>query len=193
MDTTLVAVSYRKPDLLSDYIDKLNQHHPELETILIDVAPEKHGTYDVDTHISVAKANYSEAVNIGLRRATREYIIWGNEDILVKGPFVDKLLAPVVADKKTITGPGRSKQCGWPFIIGWLVGMHRDALDDIGYLDERYDGTFEDVDWSIRAVIAGYRLQRTPVPVVHMHLGRLNQFLFDGKRKLVDKWGYNDE
>ncbi|MHC4546684.1 MAG: glycosyltransferase family 2 protein, partial [Planctomycetota bacterium] len=109
--------------------------------------------------------------------------------------FIDPLVQPLTEDPRLLVGVGATKQCGWKFIVGWLVAMHRDALQDIGFLDEDFPGTFEDVDYSVRAQKAGYKLYkfgRGVIPVAHLSLGRLNRHLHTGKRLLLEKHGRPD-
>lgn len=184
----LIIVAYRKPELLRAYLQGLEEHE-NVDVILVDVAPEG-GPPDFDlTYIPLEKANYSQAVNAGLSQSHSEYIVWGNEDLQVDGPFVDQLLAPIKEDPKTLTSRWVKQQLGKPFVVGCLVAMHRDALSDIGYLDERFPGTWEDVDYSWRAVKAGYRLVKAHIPVQHMALGRLNTNMGACKRLFMEKWG----
>lgn len=184
--TSLIATHYRRPELLAAYLQALGRYHENLEIIVVDIAPEQPCK---EATVTLREANYSQAINAGLRLATREYVVWGNEDIEVHGPFIDRLLAPVAEDPHTIAGPNVGYQQGWRFAVGWLVGMHRCALDDIGYLDERFPGTFEDTDYGVRATQAGYRIVRTPLPVKHISLSRLNAHLFTGLHLFLDKHG----
>lgn len=199
-DTSLIVSSYHRYDLLKAYVETTLCHHPDLELVVVDVDPPRDEVYPLlhDGHklILLPRANYAQAINAGLRKATRQYLVWGNEDIRVTGPWVDDLVQLLVDDPRRLVGVGASKQCGWEFIVGWLVAMHRDALRDIGYLDETFPGTFEDVDYSVRAAKAGYRLAKTGrgvLPVTHVSLGRLNAHLHEGKRLLLEKHGRPDE
>ena len=192
MSASLIIVAYQKPVLLERYVSSIRRFEDlsRLELILVDVAP--NGLPDVrcDQYIGLGKASYAEAVNAGLRAASHDYLIWGNEDIKVSGPFVEQLLVPVVEEHRMIAGPNQRADLGWPFVVGWLVAMHRIALEEIGYLDEQFPGTFEDTDYGARCYKAGYRIERVEgLPVRHISLGRLNQHLMDCQEMFLNKHG----
>lgn len=190
----LITVAYQKPDLLQQYLDDLAEHeaYRDMRVIVVDVASKNRRAPNCafsQIYIPVHKANYSQAVNVGLRESAAEYIIWGNEDLRIHGPFVDAFLAPIKEDPKTLVGRVMGYQAGWRYMPAWLIGMHRNALEEIGYLDEDFPGTFEDVDYCVRATKAGYRLVKANVAVNHLALGRLNKYLHQGLGLLRKKHG----
>lgn len=188
---SLITVAYRKPDLLRNYVSGIRKYEDlsDIEMILVDVAPEQESEIVCDSYISLDHANYSQAVNAGLKAANGDYIIWGNEDLRLSGPFIDKLLKPVRENPRTIAGPRRRVDYGWPFIIGWLLGMHKVALEEIGYLDEQFPGTFEDTDYGARAFKVGYEIEQVELPVQHISLGRLNKYLIPCRDIFLEKHG----
>lgn len=120
------------------------------------------------------------ACNEGLRLAAGYHLILLNNDVVVTSQtWVTELLAPVYADPRAIAGPTLFDRNPWtqlpdssfvPYLEGWCLGFHRKALEDIGYLDEEFSpGSFEDVDFSERAVKAGYRLVWTPIGLAHLY------------------------
>ena len=189
-----IIVAYQKPDLLRQYLADLARHESgqDMRVILVDVAGKNNRkpacAFPMQYHW-LARANYSQAVNVALRDSAAEYIIWGNEDLRVNGCFIDEFLSHIRQDPKTLVGRVMGYQAGWRYMPAWLIGMHRQALTDIGYLDEQFPGTFEDVDYCIRATQAGYRLVRSNVPVRHLSLGRLNRHLSTGIGLLRKKHG----
>ncbi len=61
-----------------------------------------------------------------------------------------------------------------PLVTGYISGeamlVRREAVEQIGMFDARYFCYYEDVDWSIRAVRAGWKLEVAPTAVFE-HLG----------------------
>lgn len=58
--------------------------------------------------------------------------------------------------------------------VDWLIGgclvVRRDALEDVGPLDERFFLYFEDVDWCMRMKMAGWRVCYVPhATAIHFH------------------------
>lgn len=193
---SLISVCYKRHDLLDAYLSSIGKYEPreDMEIIVVDVDAEPNNRDKVnawcDTYLYTERAVcYSVAVNMGLNVAQGEYLVWGNEDIEVSGPFIDTLLGPIKENIKTITGRRLGRQDGHDYIAGWLVAMHRNALDDVGYLDNRFPGTFEDVEYCVRAQDNGYRLKQVVIPVRHIALGRLNDYLFTGLRTLREICG----
>jgi GT2 family glycosyltransferase len=192
---TLIAVSYKRPTILRRYLTLLDAHEPDLYTIVIDVAPVSLEPRErCDLYITMDKANYSQAVNEGLKSIPpeTEYIIWGNDDLEVNGPFVDDMLKPIIKNPKTLTGITWGTE--WyngvrvGFLEGALIAMHVNALQDIGMLDERFPGCSEDVDYSIRANRAGYDMEVVDVPIVHLNQGLLDRYAGVSKQLLASKY-----
>lgn len=56
------------------------------------------------------------------------------------------------------------------FIIGCCVLFKRSVLETIGLLNTRYYLNYEDVDWCVRAMRAGYRVRYVPQAVLWHHV-----------------------
>ncbi len=187
MKTDLIIVARKKPGLLRDYI----KHDDNTRIILVDVEasqPPPETCFDME-YIPLGLADYSQAVNTGLRATKSDYIIWGNDDVEVNGSFVEKLLGPIKENPMTITGLSKERQYGWRFMAGQLVGMHKNAIRDIGFLDEGFKGAFEDADYGARAYRHGYNLAQITVPVRHVCFGRFNHQLVKCKEFFLEKNG----
>lgn len=85
-------------------------------------------------------------------------------------------------------------------LIGFCMLIKKSVVDKIGFLDERFfPGNFEDDDYSLRIVEAGYDLLQCNDTFIH-HFGGTsfkgyNQqyagILLDNQRRFFDKWGIN--
>ncbi len=113
---------------------------------------------------------FPKANNEGICMATGDYIVLLNNDtVLLANNWINILLQPFLIDPKVgITGPtkftfdcaGITKEA----MAFWCVMIKKEVFDEIGLLDEIfYPFGSEDVDFSIRAVNAGYRLVQVPI------------------------------
>ena len=63
-----------------------------------------------------------------------------------------------------------------PFDSDWVAGaamlLRGEALEEIGYFDERFIFGFEDVDWCFRAGLAGWRVRYCPSATIEHHIQR---------------------
>jgi GT2 family glycosyltransferase len=114
---------------------------------------------------------YTEATNLGIKRASGEFIILMNNDTILmpqtKNNWIDMLVTPFEDKKVGITGPVKFDWvCGartYEAMAFWLVMIKRDVFDKIGILDEIYSpGMGEDGDFCIRTTMAGYTLVSVP-------------------------------
>lgn len=85
-------------------------------------------------------------------------------------------------------------------LIGFCMLIKREAIDKIGFLDERFTpGNFEDDDYSIRLRKNGYKLLLCRDTFIH-HYGSVSwrdnvegysQLMSDNEKKFMGKWGTN--
>lgn len=85
-------------------------------------------------------------------------------------------------------------------LVGFCLVVKRKVIDQIGLLDERFSpGNFEDDDFSLRILEAGYRLILCRDTFIH-HYGSttfkdnvraFNQLLLQNAKKFKDKWGFD--
>lgn len=83
-------------------------------------------------------------------------------------------------------------------LVGFCLAIRRDVLDAIGGLDERFwPGNFEDDDYSLRALLAGFELRIARDCYVH-HVGHvafsndgidLQAALATNQKRFREKWG----
>lgn len=190
MPASIVVVGYHHPAWLARYCRQLHAYEPELEIIIVDVDPILPlEVLELGLYQATGPLSYAQAVNLGLRQATGDLLLWSNDDIMLHGRFL-ALLEPIIRNQKSLVGPVIRQQYHRDYLEGFLVAMDRDALRDIGYLDEQFPGCFEDVDYSWRATAAGYRLVEHPLlPLSHIDYGRLDHQVGESHRLFRAKWG----
>lgn len=86
-------------------------------------------------------------------------------------------------------GRGLDKPTDVFVAVACSVIYRKSALDEIGCLDEDFFAGYEDVDWSFRAHLRGYRIVNVPasrvyhkVSVTHVH--NSNSFVYHGQRNV---------
>lgn len=87
-------------------------------------------------------------------------------------------------------------------LVGFCLAIHRDVINAIGGLDERFfPGNFEDDDYCLRAMMAGFEARIARSAFVH-HVGHvgfssdgvdLGTALADNQKRFRAKWGIPEE
>jgi len=112
---------------------------------------------------------YTRACNNGIKAAKGDYILLLNDDIVLlpqqKNLWIDLLLNPFKIDNNVgiTTVIKFTFDCAGIWRTGsayWCVLIKRDVFDKIGCLDETILST--DLDHSIKASVAGYRIVQVP-------------------------------
>ncbi len=85
-------------------------------------------------------------------------------------------------------------------LVGYCMLIRKDIVERIGMLDERFTpGNFEDDDYSVRILKAGFRLVLCKDTFIHHFgstsfkedTGKYQQLLLDNQIKFEEKWGFN--
>ena len=123
---------------------------------------------------------YIKPTNIGIKEAKGEFIVLLNNDVFFindpQNPWLPVLEAPFKDPKVGITGPHKNLMVYWSyaeetrkvffrneFMTFYCAMIKRDVINTIGLLDEDFGlGYQEDVDYSIRAAKAGYKIVQVP-------------------------------
>lgn len=125
----------------ADYVQLINSDTevtPDMISILVDVA-------ESDSRIGVVGCR-----NVLMEEPTR---LWGAYGRLTYGPFVS-----LAAGQRALDGPQWQQVVDADWVIGNGYMWRRAALEQVGLLDEQFFGYHEDVDWCLRARLAGYRV-----------------------------------
>lgn len=106
------------------------------------------------------------AINECFANSTGEYIVLLNQDVIILGSnWLNYLIEPFNDPKVGITGPslGNVDENNRNFVLFFCAAIRRNVLNDIGILDPIFNpGGFEDIDFSIRAENAGWKLVQVP-------------------------------
>ncbi|MCK5624961.1 glycosyltransferase [Candidatus Pacearchaeota archaeon] len=126
-------------------------------------------TPEKNYNIIIIKNNFigfAKAINEGLRR-TKEDIILLNDDTVVVEGWINDIIE--TSKEYDIVGQkGYMRPEHFPF---WGVYIKRKVIDKVGLLDERFiTGEWEDVDYCIRTIDAGFKLGETKyLRILHLH------------------------
>lgn len=109
---------------------------------------------------------YAGATNAGIEATTSDLIVLLNNDTILldqqKDQWLKMLEYPFLMDRTVgLSGPvvQKSPDAGHDFCVFFCVMVHRKVFDKIGLLNEEYGvGTGEDVEFSIEAMRAGFKM-----------------------------------
>ena len=192
----IIIVSCGKPELTAACFESIARHSDceSLRVIWVDNKPEEscppHNDLPTMCFPMPENIGYIKAVNLGIAISTAPYVILLNNDTRIQtqawmakmavmldpyrtpqvGAVCPRLVNPHTAEPPTseneivdyelLKGHGLSFAC---------CMVSREALRDVGYLDERFCPMYgEDDDWFQRAKIAGWQIARcNDVTVFH--------------------------
>lgn len=162
---------------------------------------------------------FSRAVNQGIDNSVGDYVYMLNNDTILYPHWLERMVAAF--DRETgAVGPvsnyvmgqqrvrvGRKsatpeqinniisqtrKVTEAEFLIGFALMASKEAIDKVGKLDERFFAGSEDLDYSLRLRLAGYKLKVAEgVFVYHIGSRTLRDFpnaIEEGNRKFFKKW-----
>ncbi len=87
-------------------------------------------------------------------------------------------------------------------LVGFCMLIRMSVIREIGHLDERFTpGNYEDNDYSLRIVQAGYRLLLCRDTFIHhygsvsfnQNVNKFDNLLILNKQKFIDKWAFNPD
>jgi len=193
MKVSIIIPNWNGEHLLKTCLPTLKAHTKiEYELIVVDNGSTDNSVkYLEKQNVKVIKngenLGFSKAINIGTRISRGEYILWLNNDIIIKA---DGWLKYMVDEFNKIPNCGAVGPSGGrihpttlqyiggyhPFykgeveyIEGWCLLTSKKVLDDVGFLDEDFFMFAEDSEWCFRAKKKGYKIIQIPnVPILHL-------------------------
>jgi GT2 family glycosyltransferase len=122
----------------------------------------------------------SAAWNTGARRSRTQWVVFLNNDVLVRGRWVERLTGPLRRGKAVVSGAARRRERGldagrlrtccasrW-FLEGWCLAMRVALWRTLGGFDEGFRVYFGDTDLQMRAQLFGALAAVEGLPLVHL-------------------------
>lgn len=163
---------------------------------------------------------FSGGNNYGLRYLPSDVktVIFTSNDVQGTGDWITPICDALDANPKQLVGKEwHVADTGWnrfkkpdgdyitiPYIQGWLVGLHRTALKDLGGMElwpsECFPSDYEDLWLSYKASLAGYKLSILPeLPVEHVGSGHTANEVPGGRlavtlrnrERFMQKWQFS--
>lgn len=162
-------------DLTKPFLKGLEEHNPGLDVVILDNGsrpPYPSGVRVDDT------VGYGSALNVGAEGAW-DWLLCANNDCLCTGNVTEAI---AYLNKETVYGNA------WKFDYEWMKDLELPAVVDSAYLliprrvwdrvgpfDEKMDAAFEEIDYGLRVIDAGFRLDVIELPITHLNLHTRNE------------------
>lgn len=200
---TLVVVCYNGRKWLEPCLRSTAKlRYPDYEVILVDNASRDSSVQYVEEYfpwIRVIKngtnLGYAGGCNIGAKNAKGEIIAFLNQDLKVDPDWLTYLTLPLQqekigaccgrflnydADAATITKwnfHGISKCQETRMIAGAAFATRKNVIEKIGLFDPKFFMYYEEVDWSWRLRLAGYKCIYVPDAIAYHWVGGSNTII----------------
>jgi len=167
-------------DLTRPFVSALVKHNPDLDVVLID----NHSSpcYPSDDNywtVRTERCGYGQALNIGAdfddgERPYWDWLLCCNNDCLCSAGGIAEIISKLQPD--TVYGnnwkvPFNDPASGLPEVADSAYFLiSRQIWQVIGGYDPEMDAAFEEIDYQIRAVRAGFHVSVAPLPITHLDL-----------------------
>lgn len=140
--------------------------------------------HPIVTYRNKENLGFGRTCNNGSKLAKGDILVFLSSDVIIKGNFVDPILATIAEDERVLIGgrlvywPGgwnefdiNGKKTVVPYAEGWLLASTSSVWKELEGFDKRYGRfDYEDVDLSMNAQVKGIRLKGLDLPFV-THMG----------------------
>ena len=195
-ELSVIVVSHNAKEVLVECLKRLGRHYSEAEILVVDSgSTDGSGGWVWQNHpgvkvLGLPNKGYPYAVNRGLEAATGSWIVEMNSDVYLEAGDLEALQQALEADPRAafagptlVTPEGRFQSFGpfyapnyWnlrePRPVSWISGAlmmaKREALEQIGPMDERLFFYNEDLEWCARARKKGRKVLLVPRKVLHL-------------------------
>lgn len=170
--TLIVGVDHWD-DLTKPFADSLQRFNPSLSMTIIDNASLTPYPDYTQRVMRIDRCGYGAALNLGAS-GNWNWLLCCNNDCLCSGSVME-----IVSTLRPDTIYGNA----WKFDYEWMTQLHLPAVVDSAYLlisrkvwdavgqfDPFMDAAFEEIDYGLRAIEAGYRLDVVELPITHLDL-----------------------
>lgn len=199
----LIVVDNRSTDGTDEYLWSVAAGHESVEAVPVKVITNS------------CNEGFARAVNLGLVMSDAPYVVLLNNDVEVPAGWLETLIEAMEAyphigalgalstAKTQATWEGRFRGAGVGVIEHYRLGqlsyscviLRREAIDQVGLLDEEFFLYGEDDDYNIRLIQAGWSVAiHRDITVKHEHGATSNAFEMQHYRqaamkRIMEKWG----
>jgi len=160
-------------DLTQPFAKDLQEYNPWMDVIIVDNGSEpEYPPYQAQR---ISRVGYGSALNAASgEKMPWDWLLCCNNDCLCNGNVTD-----IIATLRDDTIYGNE----WKFDYEGMKDGHLPAVVDsayfliprrvwekIGGFDPKMEAAFEEIDYCIRALEAGFRLDVAPLPIVHLNM-----------------------
>lgn len=149
---------------------------------------------------------FSKASNQGVKVAGGEILVFLNNDVIVKGDYVGRIVSKLVDYPTGLVGAHLiNYPTGWnifgtqiiPYLAGWCLAMRAETFNTLSGFDERYTpADYEDIDLCYAAVLDSRPLIPIDLPLHHIS-NQTGHFFLPNRREITEqnkikfakKWG----
>ncbi len=165
-------------ELIPDYVRAMELGEPD-EILVYDTGsvPPLMGSEALfpETVKLLDATGYVSACNRGIENARSDAVLFLNNDIKARAPWLDPLRQALASGRlvgaSLLSLPhARLGKRPVTYLDGWCLAGMRDDLLELGGLDDEYEepAYWSDNDLCLRARAAGFKLVAVPIPLVHL-------------------------
>ena len=144
-------------------IESCRNHAPDLRLLIVDNGSQP--SYPIVDGAMVVRSDeplsYAGGINYGMQHTNDDWVMVVNNDVLIHKPITERIEN---LDQNCLHGfhlahKGQESPFAWDYLSGWCLIACRGLWQAVGDFDENCKPMyFEDADYSIRAVKAGFGL-----------------------------------
>lgn len=163
-----------------DFTIQLAKHNPDMDILLIDNASNKPYPTDITPNVRTLRlqrrVGYAVALNAGLHDLERFdydwYVCFNNDNWIDPNPAYSGNITNLLKgmNPRVLYGSGENEDKKCHRVMQWSAWLciSRECLQAVGYFDEKLWAAFEDFDYELRAMKAGFTLDTAHFPIIHM-------------------------
>jgi GT2 family glycosyltransferase len=163
-----------------DFIFSLKQHNPDLHILLVDNYSAKPYPVDIGGNVEtirlLRRVGYSAALNAGLQHLEAGNYDWhvcfNNDCWINPNPAYSGNITDILRglNPRVLYGSGENRDKDRKTVMQWSAWLciSKEIFKVVGYFDEKLVAAFEDFDYELRALAAGFTLDTAHFPIIHM-------------------------
>ena len=163
-----------------DFTVQLSRHNPDMDVLLIDNASNRPYPECIALNVRVLRlqrrVGYAIALNEGLHDLERFdydwYCCFNNDNWIDPNPAYSGNITDLLRGMSpcVLYGSGENADTKRNTVMQWSAWLciSRQVLRTVGYFDEKLAAAFEDFDYELRALKAGFTLDTAHFPIIHM-------------------------